>query len=274
MTLTLPACCAPASAAATSSAAAAAARGCFAAFSDSADAGGQRLHAGGTSSRSATPSLLAASRSASRRCRHELLGRLAGDRLDPPQPGADARLAGDPERADLPGRRDVRPAAQLPAVAVDLDHAHALRHVLLAEEHVGAQLARVARAIQLGATAALRRICSFTRRSTSRSGDAAWPRLPESRNATLGPDPAARLLGLLADHVAQRAMQQVRRGVVARGPQRRLVDARLDRVAARQLALQPPDVHDRIPHALGVVDQPALSADELARSPIWPPPSA
>ena len=42
------------------------------------------------------------------------LGRgLAGDRLDPPQPGSDARLPGDQEQADLPGRGDVRAAAQL-----------------------------------------------------------------------------------------------------------------------------------------------------------------
>ncbi|BCJ58391.1 hypothetical protein Jiend_18130 [Micromonospora endophytica] len=46
----------------------------------------------------------------------------AGDRFDAALPGADRRVTGEGERADLRGVRDVRAAAQLPGpLAADLD---------------------------------------------------------------------------------------------------------------------------------------------------------
>ena len=135
-----PASWAPCSAAAASSRAALA-RGAFAAFSASRSrASSVSTRCGTFSSRS--PSSWAVARSASSRVAHQLGGGLAGHRLDASQSGADARLAGDDERADLPGRGHVRPAAQLLAVAVDLDDPDRLGQVLLAEEHVGAERLR------------------------------------------------------------------------------------------------------------------------------------
>ena len=61
-------------------------------------------------------------------------------------------------------------------------------------------------------------------------------------------------------------MEQMRPRVVARrSPAGALVDARLDHVTRRHLALDPSDMHDRGPHALGVVDlHPSARTDELA----------
>ena len=64
------------------------------------------------------------------------------DGLDPAGARADGAFAEQHERADLGGRADVRAAAQLGRVAVDLDDAHDLA-VLLAEERHRAELPRL-----------------------------------------------------------------------------------------------------------------------------------
>ena len=85
----------------------------------------------------------ARSSSASSRARAEQRPRLArGHRLDPPRARADRALGEDRERPDLRGRADVRAAAQLARVVLDLDDAHVVA-VLLAEERHRAELARL-----------------------------------------------------------------------------------------------------------------------------------
>ena len=69
--------------------------------------------------------------------------RLAGrDGLDPARAGADRPLGEDHDRPDLGRRADVGAATELARVALDLDDAHLLA-VLLAEEHHGAEVARL-----------------------------------------------------------------------------------------------------------------------------------
>ena len=93
---------------------------------------------------------------------------LAGrDRLDPARAGTDRALGEDHERADLRGRADVRTAAELAGEAVDLDHAHDVA-VLLAEQHLGAELARLVDRRLEDPHGWFAKICSLTIRSTSR----------------------------------------------------------------------------------------------------------
>ena len=198
----------------------------------------------------------------------QLIGRRAAHGLDAAQPGADARLAGDPEGADLPGGRHVRAAAQLGAVAVDA-------------APPGPLSGRTSR------RRTCRRRSPAPRPATSRSASTAGvapnlvvhPTLDlaqrlarrgrvrrEVEAQPIRPDPAAGLLGLLAEDVAQRAMQQVRGGVVAgRRPAPLLVYAGRDLSPAASVALQLADVDDRVAHPLRVLDhEPPSLADQLA----------
>ena len=170
--------------------------------------------------------------------------------------------------ADLPGGRHVRAAAQLRAVAVDLHHADSLRRVLLAEEHVGADRLRLGQrhlgrrdrrvAPDLGIHAPL----DLPQRLARGGG-----RRREVEAQPIGPDPAAGLLGLLAQDVAQGAMQQVGGGVVAcRAPASLLIDAgRHDVSPAASSPSSSPDVHDRVADALRVVDHERARARRPAR---------
>ena len=197
----------------------------------------------------------------------QLLGRLPRDRLDATQPGADARLAGDPEAADLPGRRDMGSTAQLLAEAVDLDHPDRIGQVFLAEEHVGAQRLGVGQAhlggnhSGIAAHLLIHDPLDLAQRCARRCG-----RRGKVESQPIGTDPTAGLLCLLAQHVAQGAVQEMGGRVVAcRAPASIGVDAGCDRFSDRQLPLEPTHVHDRVPHALRVIDeQAAVLADQLA----------
>ena len=134
-------------------------------------------------------------------------GLAGGDRLDAPGAGADRAFAQDQERADLRGRADVGAAAELGRVVADLDDAH-LVAVLLAEQHHRAELAslfdrRHVRAHRdrlehllvdeaLDALALLRRQLVLVR---------------EVEAQLVGPHGGARLLDMVAEHVAQRLVR-------------------------------------------------------------------
>ncbi len=199
--------------------------------------------------------------------RDQLVCSRPGDRLDPSQPGADARLRGDPEVADLSGRGHVRTAAQLPAVPVDRHDAHRLGYVLLTEEHVRAKRLRIGQA-HLGWRH--RRVASHLfvdspfdlAKGFAGRGAGGREVEPEAVRA----HPAPRLPGLLAEHVAQGTVQEVRRGVVARrSPARLGIHLGADRLANGQRAIEAPDVHDRVASPLGVLHlEPPVGADQRA----------
>ena len=71
-----------------------------------------------------------------------VVGRVAGERLDPAHPRADAPVRGDDEAPDLAGGAAVRPAAQLEAVVRDPHRPDRLA-VLLVEERVRPGVDRV-----------------------------------------------------------------------------------------------------------------------------------
>ena len=193
------------------------------------------------------------------------VGGRAGHRLDPAQAGADARLAGDEERADLPRPRHVRPAAQLPAVAVDLHDPNGLGDVLLAEEHVGPERLRsghrhrLRRDLRIAADLLVHTPLDLAQ-DIARGGALRW----KVEAQPVGRDVRASLLRLLAEHVTQRPMEEMGGGVVAgRCPAPISVNFCARRCPARQLAVQRADVDDRVPHALRVLDgQRAAGSDE------------
>ncbi len=144
--------------------------------------------------------------------RAERLG--ACDRLDAPHALAHGRLAHDRERADRGGRAHVRAAAQLHRVAGDVDDAHDVA-VLLAEQHRGAELARrVLRGLEDVQVVILEHdaVDLVLDRAQLLGGDRRGMREVEAQ--ALGTHGGARLLDVLAQVVAQRALQQVRAGVV------------------------------------------------------------
>jgi hypothetical protein len=159
----------------------------------------------------------------------------------------------------------MRAPAQLLAVAVDLDDADRLGQVLLAEEHVGAERLRGLHRHELrvhGGIAAdlvVHDALDLAQRLARRGGLGR-----EVEAHALRADPRSGLLGLLAEHVAQRPMQQVRAGVVARcAPASRVVDLGADDVPNLQLAVERPQVHDRVTRALRVGHlQPPVGTDE------------
>ena len=161
----------------------------------------------------------------------------------------------------------MRPPAQLLAVAIDLDDSHRLGDVLLAKEHVDAELLGVAQAhpggchVQVATNLLVDAPLDLAQRR-------AWGRSTgrEVEAQPVRTDPATNLLRLFADDVPQRPMEQMRPGMVpCRSPAGALVDVRLDHVTRRHLALDPSDMHDRRPHPLGVVDAHSSAwTDELA----------
>ena len=137
-------------------------------------------------------------------------------RLDAPHAGADAAFADDHEVADLAARAAMGPAAQLVAVALDPDGPHASRRT---------SRRRTRRRRPRSPPPST---CSSTmtgRSSRTTPADLGLDRAllvvgegPVEREVeaqVIGRDQRARLAGLLADDVAQRAMEQVRAGVVA-----------------------------------------------------------
>ena len=141
---------------------------------------------------------------------------LTGDRLDAPQVRADRALADDLDRADVAGRPHVRAAAELDRRA-GLEDAHDVA-VLVAEEGDRAQL------LGLG----LRRLEGPHRRVGQRLGVGQALDLldllgrdrlvvGEVEAQPVGRDERPGLLDVVAEHLAQRVVQQVGGGVVAPG---------------------------------------------------------
>ena len=162
--------------------------------------------------------------------------RLAGgDRLDAARARADRGLGEDRERPDLRRRAHVRAAAELDRPAVDVDDAHDVA-VLLGEEHLRAELARfVDRRLEdphgqvredalVHAPLDLRALVGAQRL-----------RMREVEAELVGPHGGACLLDVVAEHLAQALVQEVRRRVVRH---RRIADAprddRLHAVALRE----------------------------------------
>ena len=158
-----------------------------------------------------------------------------GDRLDAPRARADGALAEDRERPDLRGRAHVRAAAELDRPAADVDDAHDVA-VLLAEEHHRAELARlvdrrlvdahgqVLEDALVHAPLDLRALLGGQRL-----------RMREVEAQLVGPHGGAGLLDVVAEHLAQALVQEMRAGVVRL---RREADVprhdRLDAVALRE----------------------------------------
>ena len=176
-----------------------------------------------------------------------------GDCLDAPRADADRLLAEDHERADLGGRADVRAAAELAGEAADLDDAH-LVAVLLAEQHHGAELARLVdrrqkrpdgdRLEHLVVDDPLHLVPLFGCQSLA---------VGEVEAQLVGADRRAGLLHVVAQHLPQCRVQQVGRRVVRHGREAVApVDDRLDAGAG---------LERRVP---GQLDQQHLVVAELA----------
>ena len=122
------------------------------------------------------------------------------------------------------------------------------------------------RPIQVGSTAALRRICSFTRRSTSRScarGVAA-----DAGKSKRRPSGPTQLPACLACSPSTSRSARCSRWVAvwlrAAAHRRRSSTRASTGSPTSSCALQPADVHDRVTHALRVLHhQPALRAQQL-----------
>ena len=161
----------------------------------------------------------------------------AGDRLDAPQVGADRPLADDLHQADVAGRADVRTAAQLDR-RPGLEHADDVA-VLLAEERDrahrlglglgGLEHARPLVAQRLG-------VDQLLDLGDLLVGDRLVVREVEAQ--PVGADVRAGLLDVIAEHPAQRPVQQVRAGVVAADRLAALdVDRRRRRLTGRDRAV-------------------------------------
>ena len=171
---------------------------------------------------------------------HERHGRGAGDRLDAADVRGARALADDPEEPDLGGRAHVRAAAQLAreAAVADLDHPHDVAVLLAEQRHRAERLGLVERRRDRPHRQALEdpRVDLVL--------DVAAVLLAELRGVgeveaqLVGADVRAGLADVVAEPLAQRRVQQVRRGVVAgRRVARRAVDLRDDALARAQLAL-------------------------------------
>ena len=173
----------------------------------------------------------------------------AGDRLDAAHVRRRGRLGGDLQDADDARAAHVRAAAQLarPVAVADLHHPHDVA-VLLAEQRHRAEAARL---VQRGRERPHRMVGEDLR--VHHVLDVAHLLLAQRRAVRevepqlVGPDVGARLADVLAEALAQRRVQQVRRGVVALGQPPRGIDARDHALALVQLAL------DRLEHERLVV---------------------
>ena len=146
---------------------------------------------------------------------HQAIRRGPGDGLDAAHAGPDAALAGDDEAPDLAGRTAVRAAAQLVAEPGDPDRPDPLA-VLLVEEGVRARLLGLGHGHPLDADLAVLAHDAAHLALDGQLlvvGEAAVEREVEAQ--VVGRHERARLARPLPHHVAQRAMEQVRAGVVA-----------------------------------------------------------
>ena len=110
----------------------------------------------------------------------------------------------------------MRAAAELAREAVDLDHAHDVA-VLLAEEHHRAELARlVDRRLERRAPGWFSKTCSLTSSLdlASRSSGVSACSCVKSKRSLSGRTAEPAWCDVLAEHLAERLVQEVRRGVV------------------------------------------------------------
>src|SRR3954470_17438983 len=164
----------------------------------------------------------------------------AGDRLDAAHVRRARALRQDLEQPDLGGRAHVRAAAQLARVRAvgDVDHAHDVA-VLLAEQRGRAEalgLVERRRDRPHGVVADDPLVDAVLDRRAILGRQALG--VAEVEAQLVGPAVRAGLVDVHAEALAQRRVEQVRRGVVARGGvAREAVDARDDALAGAQLAL-------------------------------------
>ncbi len=232
-------------------------------------------------SSSRSPSSWAVARSASSRVATSSRRRLAGHRLDASQPGADARLAGDHELPDLPGRRrrasrrtapccSRRPGRRAPTRARTSRRRTCRRPApaprsmrivsgctvgvapdLLVDEALDLAQ-RLARRRRLRREVEAQRL---RRRPTSRP---AWPARPStSRSARCSRWVPVWLRAAPQRRSASTSAPHARRPTASSPGQRAEVD-------------------DRLAGALGVLDRAGVPFAPISspRSPTWPPPSA
>src|SRR6185437_5906384 len=155
-------------------------------------------------------------------CMEKRMRLTRGDRFDATSTGPDRALAQDHEGADLRGRTDVCPAAELPREAIDLDDAHVIA-VPLPEEHHRAQLARFFGRRReapdrdvledLVVDEVLHPLALFVRQLL---------RMGEVKPKLVRAYRRARLTNVVAEHVSQRLVQEMRRGVIGH---RRVADS-------------------------------------------------
>ena len=136
------------------------------------------------------------------------------DGFDPARAGADGALREDRERPDLGGRAHVRAAAELARDALDLDDADDVA-VLLAEQHHRAELARLVDGrledvqrvvLEDGAVDPLLDLVALL--------GGQLPAVREVEPELVGTDGRAGLLDVVAEHLAESLLEQVRGGVV------------------------------------------------------------
>ena len=145
----------------------------------------------------------------------ERVGLAGGDRLDPARAAPDRALGEDRERADLGRRAHVGAAAELGRVARGSRRRGRRRRTSRRRASSRRASAPPRSASRRRAPASSRKICSFTRFSTSsRSSALSAAGWREVEAELVRPHGRAGLLHVVAEHVAQRLLEQVRRGVV------------------------------------------------------------
>src|SRR5208282_1346660 len=171
-------------------------------------------------------------------------------RLDSPHSRGDSRFRLELENADIAGARDVRAAAQLDRKIAHPDHADAVA-VLVAEKCERARLdGVVVRHLLDGHFGVLAdaRVDLFLDRRERVALDR--PLMREVKTQLVGIDQRARLMHRIAQDVAQRVVQNVRRGMIQHGgvaPE--AIDLEFDARATCEVAgcaaQNSPDMNDR-----------------------------
>ena len=191
---------------------------------------------------------------------------VAGDGLQPAHVGADRRFRSDVERPDVAQGPHMGAAAQLHRMAAGFEHPHQLS-VLLPEEGDRADLPGM---VEGGLVVAARLVAEhFGVDQVLHVGDLLRREglvVAEVETETVGTDPRSLLLHVVAEHLAQRPVQDVGGGVVApdAGPAIG-VHRRGDLVPDSQLAVDGlDDVNVEVGHSVDGVDDPHPGPGRLA----------
>ena len=143
----------------------------------------------------------------------------AGDRLDAAHALRDAGLAEDLEQADVAGAAHVGAAAELDRLAADRDDAHRVAVLLAEHRDRAALLAPPRSAAPRRRESAFARISALTRSSTWRFCSVGHRReVREVEAQAIGRDERALLRDVIAEHLLERVVQEVRRRVVRADP--------------------------------------------------------